>query len=56
MPAKTGSQYIARLRDNPCLVKTELILGLAQLMVDALGSGDLPYGWRKSCSFWAAAA
>ena len=28
---------------NRCVVKTEFILGLAQLMVDTLGSGDLPH-------------
>ena len=27
---------------NRCVVKTEFILGLAQMMVDTLGSGDLP--------------
>ena len=28
---------------NRCVVKTEFILGLAQLMVDTLGSGELPH-------------
>ncbi len=32
---------------NRCAVKTEFILGLAQLMTDTLGSGDLPHVQEK---------
>ena len=32
---------------NRCVVKTEFILGLAQLMVDTLGSGGLPHVQEK---------
>ena len=36
--AHTGHQIL-----NRCLVKTEFILGLADLMVDTLGSGSIPH-------------
>ncbi|PKB80027.1 MAG: 4-hydroxyphenylacetate 3-monooxygenase, oxygenase component [SAR202 cluster bacterium Io17-Chloro-G9] len=36
--AHSGQQVV-----NRCVVKTEFILGLATLMVDALGSGEIPH-------------